>query len=160
MDIKLYKIKDNIRQGRIELHYMPGVDQLVDGLTKALLKDAYKAFQSTQTQLGNYTTTSGTSELILIDLIPIFRSLLILFFTIGHRQSRVVNILNFLFLNCYLYYYYLLTITLRSMVQLLRRGFLFARAHRAQGGVLVGGGHLGQYWAVSLSSATRTGQVT
>ena len=25
-DIKLYKIKDNIKQGRIELHYIPGVD--------------------------------------------------------------------------------------------------------------------------------------
>ena len=44
-DIKLYKIKDNIEQGRIKLHYIPGVDQLVDGLTKALLKVAYKAFK-------------------------------------------------------------------------------------------------------------------
>ena len=45
MDIKLYKIKDDIKQGRIELHYIPGVDQLVDSLTKALLKNAYKAFK-------------------------------------------------------------------------------------------------------------------
>ena len=45
MDIKLYKIKDNIKQGRIKLHYIPGVDQPVDGLTKALLKDAYEAFK-------------------------------------------------------------------------------------------------------------------
>ena len=26
MDIKLYKIKDNIKQGRIKLYYIPGVD--------------------------------------------------------------------------------------------------------------------------------------
>jgi hypothetical protein len=44
-DIKLYKIKDDIKQGRIKLHHIPGVDQLVDGLTKALLKVAYKAFK-------------------------------------------------------------------------------------------------------------------
>ena len=44
-DIKLYKIKDNIKQGRIKLYYIPGVDQLVDSLTKALLKVAYKAFK-------------------------------------------------------------------------------------------------------------------
>jgi len=46
IDIKLYKIKDNIKQGRIELYYIPGVDQLADGLTKALLKVAYKAFKT------------------------------------------------------------------------------------------------------------------
>ena len=45
MNIKLYKIKDNIKQGRIELYYIPGVDQLADGLIKALLKVAYKAFK-------------------------------------------------------------------------------------------------------------------
>ena len=44
-DIKLYKIKDDIEQGRIKLHYIPGVDQLADGLTKALPKVAYKAFK-------------------------------------------------------------------------------------------------------------------
>ena len=44
-DIKLYKIKDNIKQGRIKLYYILGVDQLVDGLIKALLKVAYKAFK-------------------------------------------------------------------------------------------------------------------
>ena len=44
-DIKLYKIKDNIKQGRIELHYILGVDQPANGLTKALLKVAYKAFK-------------------------------------------------------------------------------------------------------------------
>ena len=101
MDIKLYKIKDNIKQGRIELHYIPGVDQPVDGLIKALLKDAYKAFktgvgvtkvsQVTQTQLGNYTITGGTSELMPIDLIPIFKSLLILSFSMetGNRASSI-----------------------------------------------------------------------
>ena len=45
MDIKLYKIKDNIKQGRIKLYYVLGVDQLVDGLIKALPKVAYKAFK-------------------------------------------------------------------------------------------------------------------
>jgi len=44
-DIKLCKIKDNIKQGRIKLYYIPGVDQLVDGLMKPLLKVAYKAFK-------------------------------------------------------------------------------------------------------------------
>ena len=77
-----------------------------------------------------------------IDSVPIFKSLLILRFSIGDGRSSVVDILNFFFLNCYLYYY-LLTITPRSMVWLLWRGFLFARAYRAWGGVLVGGGHLG-----------------
>jgi hypothetical protein len=45
IDIKLYKIKDNIKQGRIKLYYIPGVDQPADGLTKALLKVAYKVFK-------------------------------------------------------------------------------------------------------------------
>ena len=45
-DIKLCKIKDDIEKGRIELHHIPGVDQPADGLTKALLKDAYKAFKT------------------------------------------------------------------------------------------------------------------
>ena len=44
-DIKLYKIKDNIKQGRIKLHYILGMDQPADSLTKALPKDAYKAFK-------------------------------------------------------------------------------------------------------------------
>ena len=44
-DIKLCKIKDDIKQGRIKLHYILGVDQPADGLTKALLKVAYKAFK-------------------------------------------------------------------------------------------------------------------
>ena len=44
-DIKLCKIKNDIKQGRIELHYIPGVDQPADGLTKALPKDAHKAFK-------------------------------------------------------------------------------------------------------------------
>ena len=34
MDIKLYKVKD-IKQGGIKLHYILGVDQLVNGLIKA-----------------------------------------------------------------------------------------------------------------------------
>ena len=45
IDIKLCKIKDNIKQGRIKLYYIPGMDQPADGLTKALLKVAYKAFK-------------------------------------------------------------------------------------------------------------------
>ena len=45
IDIKLYKIKDDIKQGRIELHYILGVDQPADGLTRALLKDAYQVFK-------------------------------------------------------------------------------------------------------------------
>jgi hypothetical protein len=45
-DIKLYKIKDDIKQSRIKLHHIPGVDQPADGLTKALLKDAHKAFKT------------------------------------------------------------------------------------------------------------------
>ena len=45
MDIKLCKIKDNIKQGRIKLYYILDIDQPVDGLIKALLKDAYKAFK-------------------------------------------------------------------------------------------------------------------
>ena len=45
-DIKLCKIKDNIKQGRIELYYIPGVDQPADGLMKALPKNAYKAFKT------------------------------------------------------------------------------------------------------------------
>ena len=45
-DIKLCKIKDDIKQGRIELYYIPGVDQPADGLIKALLKDAHKAFKT------------------------------------------------------------------------------------------------------------------
>ena len=44
-DIKLCKIKDNIKQGRIKLHYILGVDQPADSLIKALLKDIYKAFK-------------------------------------------------------------------------------------------------------------------
>ena len=44
-DIKLYKIKDDIKQGRIKLHYIPGVNQPADGLIKALPKDAYEAFK-------------------------------------------------------------------------------------------------------------------
>jgi hypothetical protein len=45
-DIKLCKVKDDIKQGRIKLHYILGVDQPVNGLTKALLKDAHKAFKT------------------------------------------------------------------------------------------------------------------
>ena len=45
VDIKLCKIKDDIKQGRIKLHHIPGVDQPVDGLTKALPKVAHKAFK-------------------------------------------------------------------------------------------------------------------
>jgi len=45
VDIKLCKIKDNIKQGRIKLYYILGVDQLADGLIKALLKNVYKAFK-------------------------------------------------------------------------------------------------------------------
>ena len=100
-----------------------------------------------------------------IDLIPIFKSLLILFFSIGDGRSSVVDIPNFSFLTaccCYLYYYYLLTTTSRSMVWSSRRGFLFARAHRAWGGVLVGGGGT---WAVlgslfELSDVHVIGHVT
>ena len=44
-DIKLCKTKDDIKQGRIELYYIPGVDQLADGLTKALPKNAHEAFK-------------------------------------------------------------------------------------------------------------------
>ena len=44
-DIKLYKIKDNIKQGRIKLHYILGVNQPADGLTKALPKVAHEAFK-------------------------------------------------------------------------------------------------------------------
>ena len=44
-DIKLCKIKDDIEQGRIELHHIPGVDQPADGLTKALPKFAHEAFK-------------------------------------------------------------------------------------------------------------------
>jgi len=44
-DIKLCKIKDNIKQGRIKLHYILGVDQPADGLIKALPKNAYKVFK-------------------------------------------------------------------------------------------------------------------
>ena len=45
-DIKLCKIKDDIKQGRIKLHHIPGVDQPADGLTKALPKDAHEAFKT------------------------------------------------------------------------------------------------------------------
>jgi len=45
-DIKLCKIKDNIDQSRIKLHYIPGVDQLADGLIKALPKIAHKVFKT------------------------------------------------------------------------------------------------------------------
>jgi len=45
-DIKLCKIKDDIKQGRIKLHYIPDMDQPADGLTKALLKNVYKAFKT------------------------------------------------------------------------------------------------------------------
>jgi hypothetical protein len=45
-DIKLCKIKDDIEQGRIELHHIPGVDQPADGLTKALPKAAHEAFKT------------------------------------------------------------------------------------------------------------------
>jgi hypothetical protein len=45
IDIKLYKIKDNIKQSRIELHYILSVDQPVDSLIKALLKDIYEVFK-------------------------------------------------------------------------------------------------------------------
>ena len=44
-DIKFCKIKDDIEQGRIKLHYILGIDQLADGLMKALPKDAYKVFK-------------------------------------------------------------------------------------------------------------------
>jgi hypothetical protein len=45
IDIKLYKIKDNIKQSRIELYYILSVDQPVDSLIKALLKDIYEVFK-------------------------------------------------------------------------------------------------------------------
>ena len=45
-DIKLYKIKDDIKQGRIKLYYIPGVDQPADGLTKALPKVTHEAFKT------------------------------------------------------------------------------------------------------------------
>ena len=45
IDIKLYKIKDNIKQGRIKLHYILGVNQPADSLIKVLPKDAYKVFK-------------------------------------------------------------------------------------------------------------------
>ena len=45
-DIKLCKIKDDIKQGRIELHHILGVDQPADGLTKALPKVAHKVFKT------------------------------------------------------------------------------------------------------------------
>ena len=45
-DIKLCKIKDDIKQGRIELHYILGVDQPADSLTKALPKDVHEAFKT------------------------------------------------------------------------------------------------------------------
>ena len=41
----MLQINDNIKQSRTILYYIPGVDWLVDGLTKALLKDAYKVFK-------------------------------------------------------------------------------------------------------------------
>ena len=44
-DIKLCKIKDNIEQSKIKLHYIPGIDQPANSLIKALLKDAHKAFK-------------------------------------------------------------------------------------------------------------------
>ena len=85
VDIKLCKIKDNIKQGRIKLYYILGVDQPADGLTKALLKDSHMAFktgvrvtkvsQVTQAGLRNYTTTGGTLELMPINLVLNFKKL-------------------------------------------------------------------------------------
>ena len=51
---------------------------------------------------------------MLIDLVLIFKSLLILLFSIGDGRLSVVKILIFLlnYISYYLYYFYLLTITL------------------------------------------------
>jgi hypothetical protein len=42
IDNAYFMIKDNIREGTIKIHWIPGKDQLVDGFTKPLAQPAFE----------------------------------------------------------------------------------------------------------------------
>ena len=134
----LSSVRLRIILSRVELSYT--IYRAWISQQTALLKVAHKVFKMgvgvTKVSQVTQTITSGTLKLMPIDLVLIFKSLLILLFSIGDGRLSAIKIL-YSFINCisyYLYYIYLLTTASRSIVQLLQRGFLFARAHRAWGG--------------------------